>query len=112
MSEFKEQLNELLIDGNDNQINYKNFSNSIHNWPEISFYDSEKEEMHYESLGTDNCEITDIGEDYIELVSCNDYQDPHLVRIEDHGGELTVIYFEPHDFIVGLDFEEILDLLK
>lgn len=112
MNEFKESLYELLIEGNDGEINYNHFANNIPNWPEISFYDEDIQDMHYESLGTDNCAIISIDEDCIELVSGNDYQEPHLIKIEFQNSELTVVYFEPHEFIAGMDYDEIEEALQ
>ena len=49
---------------------------------------------------------------YIELITANDYQTPHLVRIELCSNELTSTYYEPSEFLIGLDFEDVVDFLQ
>ncbi len=111
MNELKEKIYELIIDEENQELVFDNLSYNVQKWPEISFY-NEDEELEYQTLGIDNCSIIEINDDFIELIAGDNYQSPHLVRLEMCSGELTATYFEPSDFIVGLDFEEIVDLLQ
>ena len=88
------------------------FGYNIQKWPEITYYNEEDDCMEYEVLGIENISLIEITDEYIELISGNDYQTPHLVRIELCSGVLTATYFEPSEFLVGLDFEEVLEQLQ
>jgi hypothetical protein len=110
--EFKEKIYELIVDEDNQELNFENLSYYIQKWPEISYYNEEEDSMQYESLGTDNCSIVEIGDDYLELISGNEYQNPHLVRIEMFSGELSATYYKPSDFLIGLDYDEVVQILQ
>jgi len=112
MNEFKEKIFELIVDESNQELNFENLSYYIQRWPEITYYNEDDDSMQYETLGTDNCSITEINDDYMELIAGNEYQTPHLVKIELCSGELSATYYEPSDFLVGLDFEEVIDILQ
>jgi len=109
MNDLKEKLYELIIDEENQELNFDDFSYHVQRWPEITYYNEEEDSMQYETLGTGNCSIIEINDDFIELVTGDEYQTPHLVRIEMCSGELTATYYEPSDFFVGLDFEEVIE---
>ena len=112
MSDFKEKIYELIIDEENQELNFEDFGYNIQKWPEITYYNEEDDCMEYEVLGIENISLIEITDEYIELISGNDYQTPHLVRIELCSGVLTATYFEPSEFLVGLDFEEVLEQLQ
>jgi len=112
MNEFKEKIFELIIDEINQELNFENLSYYIQKWPEIHYYNEEEDSMQYETLGTDNCSVIEINDDYMEIVAGNEYQTPHLLRVELCYGELSATYYEPSEFLVGLDFEEIMNILQ
>lgn len=111
MNDFKEKINELIVNYNSEEIMYEKFSN-IYNWPEVSYYDEDSDTMDYDLLGTENCSIINITDNYMEVTCGGDCQEPHLVRIELLDGELAVTSSEPHEFLSGMDYEEIIQELK
>ncbi len=111
MSELKDMVLELIIDTENCELKFDNLSYNVQKWPEISIY-NEDEELEYQVLSLENCDIIEINDDYIELIAGGEYQSPHLVRIEVCAGELTATYFEPANFITGLDYDEVLELLQ
>lgn len=111
MNDFKEKINELIINYDNEEIMYENFSN-IYNWPEVSYYDEDSDTIDYQLLGTENCSIIDIAEDYIEITCGGDCQEPHLIRIELLEGELAITTSEPHEFLSGMDYEEVIEELN
>ncbi len=111
MNDFKEQLYQLLINEQAEEIMYENFK-LIYNWPELSYYDEEADSTSYEYLNTDNCSIIDICDEYLEAIAGGDIQKPHLVRVELLSGELTVTTYEPHEFLSGMDYDEIVEELS
>jgi len=111
MNEFKEKINDLIIDYQNEEIMYDNFT-IIYNWPEISYYDEETDFNDYQSLGTENCSITDLTDAYIELTCGGDLQESHLIRIELLDGELAVTSCEPHEFLGGMDYDEVIQELE
>lgn len=112
MSELKEKIYELIIDNENQELNFEDLSYNVQRWPEITYYNEEDDSMQYETLGVTNCSIVEINDDYIELITGDEYQTPHLVRIEICSGELTTTYYEPSDFFVGLDFDEVVEILQ
>ena len=112
MQELKEKTYELIIDVENQELTFEDLAYNVQKWPEVTYYDEENNSMNYDILGTDNCSIIEINDDYIELIAGNDYQTPHLVRIELCSGELTATYFEPSEFLIGLDFEEVVEKLQ
>jgi len=112
MNELKEKLFEVIIDTNNQELNFDGLNNYVQKWPEIYYYNEEDDRMDYEILGIENCSIIEITDEYVELITGGDYQKPHLVKIEICSGELTATYFEPHDFLYGMDFEEVLEALQ
>ncbi len=111
MNDFKEKIYNLIVDTSKEEINYENFTR-INNWPEISFYDEDTDRTHYEILGTENCSIISITDEYIEIVSGDEWQEPHLMQIELYEDELMVTTNQPHEFLVGMDYDEIVSILE
>lgn len=111
MNEFKEKIYELIIDSENQEINFENLT-TIYNWPDITFYDEDADSSTSEGLDTENSSITDITDDYIEVTCGGDWQDCHLVRIELLDGELSVTSCEAHEFLTGLDYEELIEELN
>ena len=112
MNEFKERIFSIIIDEELQELNFDKFAYNVQSWPEISYYDEDDNNMEYELLGTDNLSIILIDDDFMEIVSGNDYQKPHLVRIEMCSGELTATYFEQSEFLSGMDYEEVIEALQ
>lgn len=110
MNEFKEKLSDLIIDYQNEEILYGNFA-IIYNWPEISYYDEDNDSNDYQPLGTENCSIIDMTETYIELTCGGDLQESHLIRIELLDGELAVTSYEQHEFLEGMDYDEVIQEL-
>ncbi len=111
MNELKEKIYEIIIDLENEELTFDNLSYNVQKWPEISIY-TEDEELESQILGLENCSIIEINDDYMELIAGDDYQSPHLVRIELCSGELTATYFEPSENIIGLDYDEVMELLQ
>lgn len=111
MNELKEKIYDLIINTDSQELNFDNLSYNVQKWPDISIY-NEEEELEYQTLGTENCSIVEINEDFIEIITGDNFQSPHLVRLEICSGELTATYFEPSDFIVGLDYDEVMELIQ
>ena len=112
MNEFKEKIFEIIIDEVNQELNFDRLAYNVQSWPEVSYYNEDDNNMEYQTLGADNCSIIIIQDDYMEIVAGGDYQRPHLVRIELGEGELTATYFEPSEFLTGMDYEEIVELLQ
>lgn len=111
MNEFKEKIYDLIINIEKSEIIFENFL-LIYNWPEISYYDEETDNRDYHELGVENCSITDLSDNCIVLTCGGDCQEPHMVRIELLSGELAVTSCEPHEFLSGLEYEEVLEELN
>ena len=111
MNELKEKLYDLIVDYSNEEIMFDNFQ-LIFNWPEVSYYDEDTDDTDYQLLGTENCSVIDLSEDYVELTCGGDCQEPHLVRIELLNGELTVTSYEQHEFLSGMEYDEIIEELK
>ena len=113
MNEFKEKLQELIIDMDNQELIFDDLSSHVQKWPEISFYNEDDNSMEYEALGLENCVIVEISDDFLEVIAGSDYQTPHLVRIEFYSGDLIATYFEPNtDSVSGMDFEEVIHILQ
>lgn len=111
MTEFQEKIFELIIDENNQEIMYERLT-MIYNWPEISFYDEDNDTSDCQSLGTENCSIIDLTDSYVELTCGDDYQEPHLIRIQLLSGELSVTSCEQHEFLSGMEYDEIIEELN
>lgn len=112
MNEFKEKIMNLIIDLTSQEINYENLT-TIYNWPEITFYDEEDEDNNNsEALDIENCSILSITDEYMEVIAGGDWQQPHIVRIEDINGELAVTSCKSHEFYSGMEYDEIIKELE
>ena len=59
MSDFKEKIYELIIDEENQELNFEDFGYNIQKWPEITYYNEEDDCMEYEVLGIENISLID-----------------------------------------------------
>ena len=111
MNDFKEKINDLIINYQEEEIMYENLA-IIYNWPELSYYDEDTDTTNYEILSTNDCAIIDLTDEYMEVICGGGAQSPHLVRVELLEGELAITAYDPHEFLSGMDYEEIVEELK
>ncbi len=110
MNDFKEKIEELIIDHQEQELNFDRLT-LIYNWPELSYYDEDTDNTKYEYLQTDNCAIITLDENHMTIVCGGDTQEPHMLNIELLSGELAVTTYEPCDIYRGMDYEEVVEIL-